>query len=97
MPCVGCLKGWPVRECAVTGRPVHRGPDHSVDCAAPLTVEQANLMALLRQGKWYVYGSEVGVARRLEQKGLVRLTDNGALENRRNRDGERWTAEIVTP
>ena len=33
--CDGCLHGWPVVPCAVTGAPVHRGPDFSTDCRQP--------------------------------------------------------------
>lgn len=30
--CPGCAQGWPVRACTITGRPVHRGPERSIDC-----------------------------------------------------------------
>ncbi len=42
----------------------------------------------------YIYGAEVGVARRLQTLGLVVLTDDGIGYTRRS-DGERWSLKIT--
>lgn len=61
-----------------------------------MTGRQEALLAEIRAGRvFYVYGSDVQVARALERRGLVTLTDNGELEPGRNRDGERWSVVAV--
>jgi hypothetical protein len=61
-----------------------------------LTPARRALLKYVLGGGFYVTGADVRVARALEEAGLVKLEDNGAmLTTWRRSDGERWTCELT--
>jgi hypothetical protein len=72
--CDGCLHGWPVVPCAVTGAPVHRGPDYSTDCRQPEpTDEEVERVARYLCGEFYEDVAQLGDVAGHERKDWRRL------------------------
>lgn len=53
------------------------------------------LETLVTVGARHVRGGEVRTARKLDQLGLAKLTDDGELKHGDRVDGERWSAEAT--
>lgn len=60
-----------------------------------LTTKQRALYDELVAGKYYLYGSEVAIGRKLERAGLVKIEDNGEMILSGRSDRERWACSVV--
>lgn len=62
---------------------------------ARLTGCQRYVLDKIGDGQHFVWGSELRVARRLENVGFVAITDNGEMIIDGRTDGERWSVELT--
>ncbi len=63
-----------------------------------MTNRQAQLLRDIAEGviDFYIAGSDVIVARKLDAAGLLKLEDNGPMIIGGRSDNERWSVEITT-
>lgn len=69
----------------------------AAEIAKFLTPPRRALLKYVLGGGFYIAGSDVRVARKLEAAGLVKLEDNGSMltPGDRRSDNERWTCDLT--